>query len=154
MAVSPSSIAPWGDRSYRLSHTAQLVEGGSAAYWLTSPVLPPQYLVDPDVIQIESPSPDFTLDSIILWLALNVGNEVVERILTESHNIEIDNKVRKLAPYWEISEQTRKSLAAQMSGEVRLAFTVLDELNLLTEDVWSGLRDSGFDFEVFRSSSK
>ena len=147
--VTPRTVGSWADRAYRVSHTAQLIEGGSAAYWLVTPTEPAEHRVRPDVIRIENPEPSDVVNSLIMLAAAHVGNGQVEGLLLDTHNIEIVDGVRNVAEFWDVERRTEATLAAALAPQIRMSFTLLDEMNLLTEEVTERLIAYGFDVEVF-----
>lgn len=151
LAVSPKSIAPWGDTAWRISLTAQLVEGGSASYWLATPTQPAQHRVSPAAVTIEVPNSEEFVNTTLIVLALHLGGHDIERYLLETGNITLEDNVRTLAPYWDLSDEGRLFLAKLLSAELRLGITILDEPTMLMGDVTSGLLDLGFDLDVFMS---
>jgi hypothetical protein len=154
LTVSPKTIAPWGDRTWRISLASQLVEGGSAAYWITTPTQPAENLVSPDEIVIEQPSKEFLLDSILLMLAAHVGDDQIEGYLIDTQNLTLQDGVRKLAPFWDISApEVRAFLARKLSEKVRLGITLLENLSLVNDEVINDLRAYGFDVDVFELTS-
>lgn len=152
MTVSPLASFPWGDRIWRIAATAQLVEG-SAPYWIVTPTAPAAHPCQPAEIEVVAPQPESVIDSILIFLAAHFGSEYIPESLVESHNITIQEGVREIAPYYELSEPARSRLAKQLSGVIRLGITILEEQSLADERVVSGLRRLGFDVEVFRSDS-
>jgi hypothetical protein len=149
LTIGPRTVGSWADRAYRVSHTAQLVEGGSSAYWLITPTSPAEHAVAPDVIRIETPDPSDVVNSTIMLAAVHVGNSTAEGILLDAHNVEIVDGVRQVAEFWEVEPRTESNLAATLAPNIRMSFTLLDEMNLVTEEVTERLIAYGFDVEVF-----
>lgn len=85
----------------------------------------------------------------MLLLAVHAGGEEVERCLIESHNIEVSDQVRVIAPFWDLAPETMTFLSSQLAPAVRLGVTLLDQPELFTPDVVRGLRKLGFDVDVF-----
>lgn len=154
LSLSPRNSGMWGESIYRLSHAAQLVEGGSSAYWLVSPTQPAQHLVSADSLVIEAPDSECVVSSVLFLTALHLGDEHVEGLLVDTHNLQIDSQnttpVRQVAEFWEIESRVGEQLARMLAPHVRLAVTVLDEMNIFSNDVVSRLRAFGFEIEVFR----
>lgn len=148
LTVGPSSIAPWGDRVWRVSGSAQLVEG-STPYWIVTPTLPANHPATPAEIEVAAPLPGSVVDSVLLLLAVHFGDDDVEAFLTETHNISVEEGVRVIAPYWDLSDETVGFLAEHLSATLRLGFTLLDDLCLVDDVVIETLRALGFDVEVF-----
>lgn len=149
LAIGPRTIAPWGDRAWRVSATAQLVEATNP-YWIVTPTQPAQHQVSPDEIEVSSPHADSVVDSILIMLASHFGGEEVEAQLTETHNLKLrDGGLREISRFYEISDLNRGFLAGQMSQHLRLGLTQLDDLSLVNRVVVDGLRHLGFDVEVF-----
>lgn len=149
LAIGPKSIAPWGDRAWRVSATAQLVEG-SSPYWIVHPTQPAQHPVVPNEIGVSSPHSESVVDSVLFLLATHFGEDDVEANLLESHNIELgDDGLREVAEFYELSDYNRGFLAKRLSERVRLGLTQLDDLSLVGDEVVEQLRRLGFDLEVF-----
>jgi hypothetical protein len=149
LTLGPRTVGSWADRAYRVSHTAQLVEGGSSAYWLVTPTSPAEHAVTPSVIRIETPEPSDVVNATIMLAGIHVGNGMAEGILLETHNVELVDGVRKVAEFWEVEPRTEANLAKILAPNIRLSFTLLDEMNLVTEEVTERLISYGFDVEVF-----
>lgn len=153
LAIGPKSIAPWGDRAWRVSATAQLVEG-TTPYWIVTATQPAQHPVVPAAIEVSSPHSESVVESILFLLASHFGEEPVEENLLETHNIQVSNRRhRELARFYELSDHTKDFVAKRMSQQVRLGFTQLDDLSLVNDEVIQTLRAFGFDVEVFSPQS-
>lgn len=151
LMIGPKSIAPWGDRAWRVSGTAQLVEG-STPYWIVTPTQPAQHPVFPNEIEVSSPHTDSVVESILFLLASHFGQDGVEENLVETHNIEVNILGhRELARFYELSDHSKGFLAKRLSQQVRLGLTQLDDLSLVNDEVIQRLRQLDFDVEVFRS---
>lgn len=151
MTAGPRSISPWGDRNWRVALSAQLVEGGSSAYWLASPTQPAQHPTAPNALIVEAPQHDEVVDSILMLLATHLGDGNVEGYLLDTHNVTLVDGVRVVAPFWDITAaESLRFLVTSLSGTVRLAFTILDDNRLVDETVIETLRVFGFDVEVYR----
>lgn len=149
LAIGPKSIAPWGDRAWRVSATAQLVEGTSP-YWIVTPTEPAQHPVSTNEVSVASPHIDSLVESILFLLATHFGDEEVETMLSESHNIELDNDgLRVAAEFYELSDHNRAFIAKRLSEQIRLGLTQLDDLSLASTETVKQLRHFGFDVEVF-----
>jgi hypothetical protein len=157
LSLSPRNSGMWGDSIYRLSHTAQLVEGGSAAHWLVTATQPAQHLVSPHSLVLETPDSECVVSSVLLLVALHVGDENAEGLLVDTHNVQIDSQnalpVRQVAEFWEIESRVGEQLARMLAPHVRMAVTVLDEMNIFSNDVVSRLRALDFEIEVFRQDT-
>lgn len=149
LAIGPKSIAPWGDRAWRVSAAAQLVEG-SSPFWIVTSTKPAQHPVFPEEIEVSSPNVESVVDSILFLLAAHFGDQGIENNLVETHNILVgEGGVRELARFYELSDHTRGFLAKEMSQQVRLGLTQLDDLSLMNDAVIERLGILGFDVEVF-----
>lgn len=157
LSFSPRTSGPWQDSVYRLTHSIQLVEGGSSAYWLTTPTQPPAHQVYSDVLGIEYPESAYLTSTVILLAALHLGDGIAEEYLLDTHNIDLVDldgvPTRQLAEFWELEPRVEKFLADLLAPQVRLAVTILDEMNLFTSEVFLSLRDYGFQIEVFTRDS-
>lgn len=149
LTLGPRTVGAWADRAYRISHTAQLVEGGSGAYWLVTSTAPVENPVTPDVIRIEKPDTSGVINATIMLAAAFAGQSQVEGLLLDTHNIEIVDGVRQIAEFWEVEPNTEANLAKVLAPNIRMSFTILDEMNLVTEEVTEQLISYGFDVEVF-----
>jgi hypothetical protein len=154
ITAGPRTISAWGDRAWRVSVTAQLVEGSDPAYWIVTPTQPALHAVSPEVIEVDMPYSESVVESVIMLLATHLGNEQVERLLLESHLVSLDGGVRRIAPYWSpLADDVIVNLSRRLSQSVRIGITIMDELSLVTDETVSVLRDNGFDVDVFSLSS-
>ena len=154
LSAGPRSIGPWGDRDWRVALSAQLVEGGSVAYWLAAPTEPALHPAAPNALAIETPEHYVVVDSILMLLATHLGDENVEGYLLDTHNVTLVDGMRVVAPFWDITAaESLKFLVSRLTESVRLAFTILDEVRLVDDDVIQTLRVLGFDVEVYSLSS-
>jgi hypothetical protein len=150
LTVGPRSIAPWGDRAWRITLTAQLVSANSGDYWIVTPTEPANHVVVPSEVLVEVPQQESLIESVIMLLAAHLGDEDVEACLLETHNIDTSVSVRTIPAYWDISDgRTFEYLTGRLSQMVRLGITVLDDMSLVTPDVVGDLRLLGFDVDVF-----
>ena len=134
--------------------TAQHVTGGGSDYWIVTPTHPAQHPVRPDTLVIEQPDLESTIDSVLMLLAVHVGDENVEGYLLDTANIDLVDGVRVVAPFWDVTPtETRRFLSSRMSASVRLGLTVMDEHGVVTDELVSGLRSLGFDVDVFSVTS-
>lgn len=152
LAIGPRSLSPWGDRAWRVAATAQLVSG-SGAYWIVTPTLPSQHTVSPAEVTVSVPFAEAVVDSVLFLLAAHFGDDEVENYLLETHNVSKQGGTRELAPFYELADTTRDFLANKMSRLVRLAFTRLDDLSLVNDEVLAALMRYGFDVEVYDLTS-
>lgn len=152
MAIGPRTVSPWGDRAWRVAATAQLVEG-SNAYWIVTPTVPAQNVVKPADVCVTAPYAEAVLDSVLFLLGGHFGDVDVEAYLEETHNLHVNDGTRELAPFYELAETTRDFLAVKMARLVRLGFTRLDDLSLVSDDVIAALLRYGFDVEVYDLTS-
>jgi hypothetical protein len=153
LTIGPRVLAPWGDRAWRVSATAQMVMG-SAPYWIVTPTQPAQHLVAPSEIEVSAPNTESVVESILFMLAAHFGDAEVENFLVESHNISLGpNSARELARFYELVYEGQDFLARVMSERLRIGVVHLDDLSLVNEDVISRLREMGFDVDTFSQSS-
>ncbi len=149
LMIGPKSIAPWGDSAWRVSATAQLVEGANP-YWIVTPTQPAQHSVSPNEIAVTTPHSDSVIESILFILATHFGDDDVETVLAESHNIALDNDgLRTVAQFYELSDHNRAFIAKRLSRQIRLGLTQLDDFSLASNETVQQLRRLGFDVEVF-----
>ena len=150
LTVGPKTLAPWGDRAWRVSLVAQLVEGASSPYWIVSPTQPAEHAVVPDSISVELPGSGFLIESIVMLLAAHLGDQHVEGYLMDTENIQMVQGSRHIAPYYDVSPaSTFAYLTRRLSDSLRLSITVLDEFSMVDGEVVRGLRNAGFDVDVF-----
>lgn len=148
MMVGPRSVTSWEDRLWRLSLCAQAVEGGEA-YWLVSVTEPANYEVRPNTVGIASPDTNSVMMSIFMLLAAHVGGREVENLLVETYNLTLVENVREIAPFYDLSETTTQALVQHLTTQVRLGFTLMDEISLVDDCLIAALREVGFDVDVF-----
>ena len=154
LTVGPRTLSPWGDRAWRVALVAQHVTGGGSDYWIVTPTQPAQHPARPDVLLIEQPDDESAIDSVLMLLAVHLGDENVEGYLMDTANIELVDGVRVVAPFWDVSPaETRRFLSSKMAASVRLGLTVMDEHGVVTDELVSGLRSLGFDVDVFSLTS-
>jgi hypothetical protein len=105
----------------------------------------------PAEVGVEVPYTEAVVESILLLLALHFGDDDLADYLVEHHNLTIDEDgVRLLAPYPELADDVTQFVASRLSASLRLGFTYLDDLCLVSEDVISVLRDDlNFSVSVF-----
>lgn len=134
--------------------SAQLIEGGSSAYWLASPTEPIQHQSAPRELAISSPQHDEVVDSILMLLATHLGDGNIEGYLIDTHNVTLIDGVRVVAPYWDISAaESLRFLVTRLAATVRLGFTLLEEARLVDDQVIETLRLFGFDVDVYSLES-
>lgn len=150
LTVGPKSIAPWGDRAWRIALTAQLVAANSGDYWIVTPTEPSAHAVRTSEVMVAVPQQESLIESVVMILAAHLGDEVVEACLRDTHNIEVVDGVRELAPYWDISEpRTFDYLTGRLGELVRVGITILDDMSLVSPPVIGDLRLLGFAVDVF-----
>ena len=149
LTIGPRSIAPWGDRVWRVSGTAQLVEG-STPYWIVTPTAPASHPASPAEVEVVVPHPEAVVDSVLMFLGAHFGDEHVEAYLVETHNLTVRDGVREIAPCYELAEATVQFLADHLSKTIRLGVTRLDDVSLLDGRALASLRELGFDLEVYK----
>jgi hypothetical protein len=150
LIVGPRRRAPWGDRLWAVSAYVSLIEGGSAAYWMSTSVDPRQHNARPAEVVIESPDVDSTVDSLLILLGAHLGGADVAGLLEATHNISVSpDGTREVAPYWELDERVGNQLGELLARDLRLGFTQLDGECLIDSDVLARLGSLGFDLEVY-----
>jgi hypothetical protein len=152
LTISPLASYPWGDRIWRIAATAQLVEG-SSPYWIVTPTEPPAQMCRQSEIEVATAETESVIDSILMLVAAHFGDEQMLDRLVESHNITIHDGFREIAPYYEVAEPSRSRLAKRLAGFIRLGITSLEDQSLVDANVILGLRNLGFDVEVFLRES-
>jgi hypothetical protein len=149
LTIGPRLVGSYGERAWRISGSAQIVEG-STPYWITTPTQPSQYQVSPSEIEVAAPQDDCVIESILFLLASHFGGEAVENYLLETHNISLgENGTRQLARFYELVDETKYFLARNLCETLRLGVIRLDDSSLVNDGVIGALRDLGFDVEVF-----
>jgi hypothetical protein len=111
--------------------------------------VPAEHPVATPEVLISIPYPIAAAEALILALGAHLGDEQVENLLLETHNIELLDGIRHVAPYWELADTARSLLCNHLKSSVRVGLTVLDGLTLATPEVVALLRDYGFDVDVF-----
>lgn len=154
LTAGPRTIAPWGDRVWRVSLTAQLVAANSGDYWIVSPTQPAEFPVANEVINVEVPSSEAVVESVLMLLSAHLGDSAVEGYLLDTGNVETVDGKRVVAPFWDVSApETMRYLARKLSETVRLGFTFLDGESLVDHSTIATLRSFGFDVDVFALES-
>lgn len=149
LTVGPRFVGSWADENrWIVSGSAQLVEG-NIPYWLVTPTEPAQYKVTPSEVAIEVPHAEVVVQSILMVVACWFANDDVLTLLEETHNVELIAKERRIAQYFDLSDDTIEVLSRKLSDVVRLGFTLLDDICLVDQDVISRLRELGFAVDVF-----
>jgi hypothetical protein len=149
LTIGPKYVGAWADTNrWIVSGSAQLVEG-NIPYWLVTPTEPAQYKVTPSEVTIDVPHAEVVVQSILMVVACWVAQDDVLRLLEETHNVELIGAERRIAPYFDLSDETVEMLARKLSDVVRLGFTLLDADCLVDADVISRLRKLGFAVDVF-----
>ena len=149
LTVGPKYVGSWADTNrWVVSGSAQLVEG-NIPYWLVTPTEPAQYKVTPSEVTVEVPHAEVVVQSILMVVACWFANDAVLSLLEETHNVELIAGERRIAPYFDLSDDTVLTLSRKLSDVVRLGFTLLDADCLVNEEVISRLRELGFSVDVF-----
>ena len=149
LSVGPLTTGPFGDvEPWRVSSQSQLVEGG-IPYWLVTPTQPAEHVIGTDVLVVEFPDAKAVVASVLMLVATWHGGESVLGYLMDTENVRLDGKVRSIAPYWELSEDGVRHLSNKLKGQVKLAFTIMDDLCLVDDEVIGALRSLGFHVDVF-----
>lgn len=154
LTAGPRFAGSWGDRVWRLAVCAELVEGSNPAYWRITPTEPALHLVSPNLVEVEVPYSEAVVDSVIMLLATQLGDENIEGLLLDSHLVSIEEEGRKVARYWApLADDVRSNLAGILSRTIRVGLTLLDDMSLVDEQVIEQLRELGLDVDVFSLSS-
>ena len=154
ITAGPRTISPWADRAWRVSVTAQLVEGSDPVYWIVTPTQPALHSVSPDVVEVDGPFTESVVESVLMLLATHLGDEHVEGLLLDSHLVSLDGDVRQIAQFWSpLADDVVVNLSQRLSQTVRIGFTLMDEMTLITENTVRSLRKMGFDVDVFSLTS-
>jgi hypothetical protein len=149
LTISPRRLGPWVDEGWRVSGSAQIVEG-SIPYWIVTPTQPAQHQVSPDEIEVAAPKDACVVESILFLLASHFGGDVVEKYLVETHNISVgQDGTRELARFYEVVDDAKDFLARHLCEVIRLGITRLDETSLVNDAVIGAMRDLGFDLAIF-----
>ena len=149
LSIGPLASAPFGDtQAWRVSSTSQLVEGG-IPYWLVTPTQPLEHRVQSDFLPVEFLETESVVASVVMLAATWHGGDGVLGYLMDTENVTMDGSVRSIAPYWELSEDGVRHLSNKLKGQVKLAFTIMDDLCLVDDEVIGTLRSLGFHVDVF-----
>lgn len=105
--------------------------------------------VSNSAIEVVTPYSESVVDSILVFLGAHFGNDEVENLMSESHNMTVEYGVREVAAFYELAIDTRNRIASSLSQSLRLGFTRLDEFSLVDNAVLESLREMGFDIDVF-----
>lgn len=152
LMAGPKTLGPWGDRSWRVSLTAQLVEGATP-YWIATPTLPEEHPTRPDEIDVVTPNSEAVVESILMMLSAHFGDHDVEVALIDTHNISMDQGMREVARCYELSDEIQKFLAERLSNQVRLGVLRLTSDTLVNAEAVVELRKLGFDVEEYENPS-
>jgi hypothetical protein len=147
--IGPRSIAPWGDRKWRVSIWAQLVEGSEPPYWSVAKPVPVEHSVASNIVKVDLPCDEDIVSSIVMLVATHLGGDDVTGWLIDTHNLTMDGETRVITPYWELAPDVLDALSSRLSGSVRLGLTTVCESSLVTPGVIAQLRALGFDVDVF-----
>lgn len=149
LSVGPLTTGPFGDiEPWRVSSQSQLVEGG-IPYWLVTPTQPAEHAVGTDVLVLEFLDANSVVESVLMLVATWHGCEGVLGYLMDTENVSMDDEKRSIAPYWELSEEGVRHLSDKLKGQVKLAFTIMDDMCLVDDEVIGALRSLGFHVDVF-----
>jgi hypothetical protein len=149
LSVGPLTTGPFGDtEQWRVSSQSQLIEGG-IPYWLVTPTQPADYAVGTDVLVIEFPDANSVVASVLMLVATWHGGESVLGYSMDTENVTIDDGKRLIAPYWELSDEGVRYLSTKLKNQVKLAFTIMDDMCLVDAEVIGTLRSIGFHVDVF-----
>jgi hypothetical protein len=149
MTIGPLATGAFGDvQPWRISSQSQLVEG-SVPYWLVTPTQPAEHTVTNEAVFIELPDAEFVVHSVLMVAAAWHGGESLLGYLIDTENILMDGDKRAIAPYWELADQTVKQIVQKLALQVKLGFTIMDEMSLINEEVIATLRSLGFHVDVF-----
>jgi hypothetical protein len=149
-----SKVTHLGNRIWQMSHSMQLVEGGSAAYFVSTSLLPATHDVVPKEVLIYNPHIESVIDSLLMCLAVNVGDDDMQSYLLDTQNVFPDGSNRNVAAYWDISdEEVRPVIVQKLSKQVRLGITKLEKESLIDENVIEVLGLYGFDVDLFELTS-
>jgi hypothetical protein len=149
LSVGPLTTGFFGDTiPWRVSSQSQLVEGG-IPYWLVTPTQPAEHVIGTDVLVVEFPDPNAVVASVLMLVATWHGSEGVLGYLMDTENVRLDGGVREVAPYWELSDEGVLYLSNKLKDQVKLAFTIMDDMCLVDDEVIEKLRGLGFHVDVF-----
>jgi len=149
LSVGPLTTGPFGDvQPWRVSSQSQLVEGG-IPYWLVTPTQPAEHAVGTDVLVVEFPDANSVVSSVLMLVATWHGGEGVLGYLMDTENVSMNDDVREVAPYWELSDEGVRYLSNKLKDQVKLAFTIMDDMCLVDDGVIGTLRGLGFRVDVF-----
>jgi hypothetical protein len=149
LSVGPLTTGFFGDTSpWRISSQSQLVEGG-IPYWLVTPTQPVEHAVGTDVLVVEFPDANAVVASVLMMVATWHGGEGVLGYLMDTENVTMDEGVRDVAPYWELSDEGVRYLSNKLKDQVKLAFTIMDDMCLVDDEVLGTLRGLGFHVDLF-----
>jgi hypothetical protein len=151
--TSPVAVSPFYSEDWRVSWSANLVEGSSGGpYWLPLPSFPEQLSVESMVI--DSLEPELVADSLVLLLAVVFGGEALNWLLRESHNLTFpDTGKPEIAPFWELADDVRDCCIRDLIPKIKIGVAILDEESIFTRKVIAILSGYGFQVETFARST-
>jgi len=149
MTIGPLTTGAFGDiEPWRISSQSQLVEG-SVPYWLVTPTQPAEHAVTNEAVFIDLPETEFVVHSVLMVAAAWHGGDGLLGYLIDTENICLEGDKREIAPYWELADETVKQIVQKLVVQVKLGFTIMDEMSLINQEVIASLRGLGFHVDVF-----
>lgn len=129
----------------------QLVEGGSAPYWMSTPSAR-LGTRQPDTLTV--PAPGWSVVSaLMLLIGVHHADDNLLALLRESENLtDADGEIR-FARDWEVTEDLADVIGRQCAGGLRLGMVQMDEWTLFGEPEIDTCIRFGFDVTVFKGTA-
>lgn len=148
--VGPAGVGPFRARDWRVSMTAQLIEGGSSGpAWMTSPGGHHDDGIAPESMLIDGTGPDIVARSLVLLIAASIGDEQLRSRLADAGNVELDVHGMAIADPWSLPDDLLHTCTSSLAAQCRIGIVRLEEYPALDACAASLLRDWGFDVDEF-----
>lgn len=148
--VGPAGVGPFRSPDWRVSMTAQLIEGGSSGpVWMTSPGGHHDEGIAPESMLIDGTGADLVARSLVLLIAASIGDEVLRSRLADTGNVELDEHRMAIADPWLLPDDLLHTCTTSLSARCRIGIVRLEERPSLDSLAASLLRDWGFDVDEF-----
>jgi hypothetical protein len=143
--VGPSGVGSFHDRLWRVSpNSSQLVEGGTSG---------PYFLLgsgdDEFIFAVEDFGLDNVVSSVVLLIALLVGEEKTIDMLRATENLIPTDRGERVAPCWELADEVIRFLVDKLGPICRVGVVRLDRDSIFTADVVDRLRSLGLDIATY-----
>jgi len=148
--VGPAGVGPLRTPDWRVSMTAQLIEGGSSGpVWMTSPGGHHDEGVAPESMLIDGTEADLVARSLVLLIAASIGDEPLRSQLVDAGNVELDEHRMAISDPWLLPDDLLLTCTDSLSAQCRIGIVRLEERPSLDTRAASLLRDWGFEVDEF-----